>query len=65
MAHPHQPRYPPGMNESDKRIRRSTLRLVAASLALGFLIGFGVGVAVTYHSISRVVVVTLDSGIEV
>ena len=53
------------MDEPERRIRRSALKLIAASLALGFLIGVAVGAAITYNSIERVMVVSLNSGIEV
>jgi hypothetical protein len=33
-------------------------------MALGFLVGFGVGATVVYHSIDRVVVIPLEPGIE-
>ena len=53
------------MDESEKRIRRSALKLIAVSLSLGFLIGLAVGAAITYNSIERVVVVPLTPGVEV
>ena len=34
-------------------------------VAFGLLVGAAVGAAVMYHSIDRVVVITLDEGIEV
>jgi hypothetical protein len=53
------------MDETDRRIKRSTLKLIAISLALGFLLGFAAGAVVMYHSIDRVVVIPLEPGIEV
>jgi hypothetical protein len=53
------------MDETDRRIRRSALKLVAISLALGFLLGFAAGAVVMYHSIDRVVVIPLQPGVEV
>ena len=53
------------MDEIDKRVRRSALKLVIISLSLGFLIGLGVGIAVAYCIIDRVVIVNIDEGIEV
>jgi hypothetical protein len=53
------------MDETEKRIRRSALKLIAISMALGFLIGLGVGLTIAYNTIDRVVVVPLDQGIDV
>ena len=53
------------MDEIDKQTRRSALKLVIISLSLGFLIGLGVGIAVAYRTIDRVVIVNIDEGIEV
>ena len=53
------------MDEIDKRVRRSALKLVIISLSLGSLIGLGVGIAVAYCIIDRVVIVNIDEGIEV
>ena len=52
------------MDESEKRIRRSALKLVASSLALGFMIGLAVGATVVYYSIDRVVVIPLEQGVK-
>ena len=52
------------MDESEKRIRRSALKLVAYSMAIGFLIGLAVGATITYNSIDRVIVVPLEPGVE-
>ena len=53
------------MDGFDKRIRRSALKLAAAVMALGFLIGLAVGATVAYYTIERTVVVPLSKGIEV
>ena len=53
------------MDETDRRIRRSALKLIAISMALGFLLGFGAGAVVMYHSIDQVVVIPLQPGVEV
>jgi hypothetical protein len=52
-------------DEIDKGIRRSALKLAGLSLAVGFLIGFGVGAFVMYNSIDRVVVIPLEPSFEV
>ena len=51
--------------QREKELRRARLKLVGISIFVGFLIGLGVGVAITYHSIERVVVVPLQPGIDV
>ncbi|MCB1690006.1 MAG: hypothetical protein KDI33_16030 [Halioglobus sp.] len=53
------------MDDIDKRIRRSALRLIAISIAVGFMLGFAVGAMVVYHSVDQVIVVPLTQGIEV
>ena len=62
---PWRARYPCRMDEKDKRIRRSALKLIAISLALGFMIGLAIGATVVYYSIDRVVVIPLAPGVEV
>jgi len=47
------------MDEIERRVRRSMLRVVAISVALGFLIGFAAGGLYVYHSIDQVVVVPM------
>ena len=53
------------MDEIDKRIRRSALKLIAISLALGFMVGLAVVATVVYYSIDLVVVIPLAPGVEV
>ncbi len=53
------------MDEMDKQIRRSALKLIAINLALGFMIGLAVGATVVYYSIDRVVVIPLTPGMEI
>ena len=62
---PWRARYPCLMDEIDKRVRRSALKLIASSLALGFMIGLAVGAAIVYYSIDRVVVIPLEPGVKV
>jgi hypothetical protein len=52
-------------DDTDKRIRRSALKLVALSLAVGFMLGLAVGVTVAYNTIDRVLVIPLPEGVEV
>ena len=52
------------MDEIDKRVRRSALKLIASSLALGFMIGLAVGATMVYYSIDRVVVIPLEPGVK-
>jgi len=47
----------------DKEFRRAKFRLAASAIALGFIIGLGVGLAVAYHTIERTVVIPLPQGI--
>ena len=49
--------YPFRMDEIDKRVRHSALKLVAISLALVFLISLAIGAMVVYYTIDRVRVV--------
>ena len=51
------------MNDFDKRVRRTALRLVAVGVAIGFLLGLAVGATVVYYSVERTVVVPLTQGI--
>ncbi len=51
------------MNDLDKRIRRSAIKLVAVGVAIGFLIGFVVGSIATYRNIERTMVIPLQQGI--
>jgi len=53
------------MKDIDKRIRRSALRLIAISMALGFMIGFAVGALVMYSSIDQVIVIPLTEGVQI
>jgi len=53
------------MNESDKRIRREALKLLAIGCALGLLIGFIVGTHVAERSGDRILVVPLGQGTKV
>lgn len=52
------------MDEADKRIRRSALKLIVISLALGLLIGLAIGATVAYYNIDRLVVVPLAPRVE-
>jgi len=47
------------MDEINRRVRRSMLRLVAISMVLGFLIGFAAGGLYVYHTIDQVIVVPM------
>lgn len=47
------------MDEIDKRVRHSALKLVAISLAPGFLIGLAIEATIVYHAIDRVAVVVV------
>ena len=53
------------MTEHDKRIRRDALKLIAIGIALGLVLGFAIGLEVANRSIERVVVVPLESGVEI
>jgi hypothetical protein len=53
------------MDEIDKRVRRSAFKLIASSLAHGFMVGLAVGAAVVYVRIDRVVVIPLAPSVEV
>ncbi len=52
------------MDDFDKQVKRSALKLVAIGVAMGLLIGFVVGLTVAYYSIERTVVVPLGQGIK-
>jgi ABC-type nitrate/sulfonate/bicarbonate transport system permease component len=52
------------MDDLDKRIRRSAIKLVAVGVAIGFLIGLAVGATVAYNSIERTVIVPLGQSIK-
>ena len=56
-------RYTSTMDDFDKQVRRSALKLVAIGVAMGLLIGFVIGLTVAHHSIERTVVVPLGQGI--
>jgi ABC-type nitrate/sulfonate/bicarbonate transport system permease component len=56
-------RYTSRMDDLDKRIRRSAIKLVAVGVVIGFLVGFAVGVTVNYYTIERTVVIPLSQGI--
>ena len=53
------------MDDFDKQVRRSALKLVAIGVAMGLLIGFVVGLTVAHYSIERTVVISLSEGIKV
>ena len=57
MQHTHR------MNDFDKLVRCSALKLVAVGVAIGFLLGFVVGSVATYYSIERTVIIPLSEGI--
>lgn len=51
------------MDDFDRQVRRSALKLYLMGVAMGVLIGFVVGITVAYYSIERTVVVPLGQGI--
>jgi L-asparagine transporter-like permease len=49
----------------NKRLKRSAIRLIAVSMALGFLLGLGAGLLIADLTIERTVIVPLTKGVEV
>lgn len=51
------------MDDLEKRVKRSALKLLAAGMAIGFLLGLVVGSTLNYYTIERTVIMPLSQGI--
>jgi hypothetical protein len=57
-------RYNSRMDDFDRQVRRSAIKLLLLGISMGFLIGFVVGLTVAYQSIERTVVIQMGQGIK-